>query len=76
MYDLDVAIQSEPRKKNGAIEKAGEWLREGWSKDPSRAAISFDDCMDVLCGFGYISSSGYTREQILAEGFLDAFYGV
>ncbi|MBO7717361.1 MAG: hypothetical protein J6S17_00900 [Aeriscardovia sp.] len=53
----------------GAIACAGYWLsRNVWEKH------YFDDCMDELCGFGRIPKN-YSRKQILAQGFLDAFYG-
>lgn len=52
-----------------AIRRAGQWLKNGWTQ-----SVSFDECMDELCGFGRIPKD-YLRKQILAEGFLDAFYG-
>ena len=56
----------------GAISCAGRWLSRNVWKQHS-PTLSFDECMDELCGFGPVPTS--LRKQILAKGFLDAFYG-
>ena len=57
----------------GAIACAGYWLsRNVWKRH--LPTLNFDDCMDELCGFGRVPKN-YSRKQILAKGFLDAFYG-
>ena len=50
-----------------AIKQAGQWRKNEWKQ-----SVSFDECMDELCGFGRIPKK-YSRKQILAEGFLKMF---
>ena len=51
-----------------AIKQAGQWLKNGWTQ-----SVSFDECMNELCGYGQIPQQ-YSREEILEENFLYAFY--
>ena len=55
-----------------AIKQAGQWLKKGWTQ-----SVTFDECMDELCGFGHIPHipQKYSREEILEKNFLYAFYG-
>ena len=58
-----------------AIKLAGEWQKNGWKKNNRRTLKSdFKKCMTELCSLSLVTYS--LRIQILAEGFLDAFYGV
>ena len=58
-----------------AIKLAGEWQKNGWKKNNRRTLKSdFKKCMTELCSLPLVTYS--LRIQILAEGFLDAFYGV
>ena len=54
----------------GAISCAGHWLSRNVWKQHS-PTLSFDECMDELCGFGPASTSPYSGKQILAKGFSD-----
>ena len=59
-----------------AIKLAREWQKNGWKNKNNRRTLKsdFKKCMTELCSLSLVTYS--LRIQILAQGFLDAFYGV
>lgn len=55
-----------------ALEEVEKWQKRGWARGAGRKMVTFDECMNELCN----SVIRYSLSlQILAQGFLVAFYG-